>query len=905
MPHDQSQTTLDQLVDLLDTVVREQVGESLADTMQRIRRLAIERRAGLPDAEQRLTAELSRLTNAELRAVIRWLSLFFDLANVAEDRQRISVLRKRARDARRQGAPREESIASAVHRLKRQGLAAEDVQRWLDRLRIEPVFTAHPSEAKRRTTRQLLRRIRRRLPALGGPDVREAERALLAELTVLWQTDFVRPERPPVMSEVSRGLFFAATLWDVVPEIYRELRDSLAETYPHHHFEVPPFLSFGTWIGGDRDGHPFVTADITRKTLARLRREALEEHLHCCREMLSRIVMSDQQIASDSSLRQSIDECRERWPEFDARLESISRFETYRQFIKLIEYRLEKTAVVSDTDDPAEYASPDELGWDLHRLRESVSDNRGGRVAEQLVQPWIDLVDTFGFHFAALDVRQNSEAHRECVREILEQQQRSDGARQLTQTLADLDTPVTVDPARLSPVSREVLETFLLLADEIDRWGTRPLGGYIISMTHSPLDVLHVLWLWNAAWRTRHDDGELPYLPIVPLFETISDLQRGSEIMDELLQVPAYQRYLVERGDRRQIVMVGYSDSTKDGGYLSACWELHRAQEQLAETADRHHVELTIFHGRGGALGRGGGPAARAIRSLPPRAVGGRLRVTEQGEVLAERYDDDLIAHRHLEQLINATLLVSTQEDVEIHPDWLAAMTRMADASFAEYRNLVQHPGFLSYFDRATPIGEIETLPIGSRPARRGQRESLSDLRAIPWTFAWTQSRHLLPAWYGFGTAVRDYIDACDPDWVRLRTMYADWPMFRALVDNAELALAKADMDIARNYATLMDDAAGEEVWRLISSEFERSRGAVLLITGGSELLSGIEWLNRSIRSRNPYVDPLNLAQIDLLRRQRAAREVSGAEDNGTQRELTELLRLSIQGIASGLRTTG
>ena len=904
MSQNQSPTTLDQLVDLLDCVVREQVGESLADTMQRIHRLSIERRAGLPDAEQRLTAELSRLTSAELRAVIRWLSLFFDLANVAEDRQRISVLKKRSRDARQQGVPREESIGSAVHRLKRQGLSAEDVQRWLDRLRIEPVFTAHPSEAKRRTTRQLLRRIRRRLPALGGPDAGEAEWALLSELTVLWQTDLVRPERPPVMSEVSRGLFFMATLWDVVPRIYRELRQALLESYPHHHFEVPPFLSFGTWIGGDRDGHPFVTVDITRSTLARLRRAALEEHLNYCRELLSRIVMSDQQIASDATLRQTVDECRQHWPELDRRLASISTYETYRRFLKLIEYRLEQTAIVTageDGDVPGVYASPDELRWDLDRLKESVSDNRGGRVVNQLVQPWIDLVDTFGFHVAALDVRQNSEAHRICAREILLQQAGSSREDQFPEALNDLDRSVVVDLNELTAESREVFETLLLLAEEIGRCGLRPLGGYIISMTHSPEDVLYVLWMWRAAWR-MNNDGDPPYLPIIPLFETIEDLQQAPEIMQELLQAPAYRRYLVEHGDRQQIVMVGYSDSTKDGGYLSACWELHRAQERLADIADEHHVEFTFFHGRGGALGRGGGPAARAIRSLPPKAVGARLRVTEQGEVLAERYDDALIAHRHLEQLINATLLVSAQTNAEQDPSWSAAMTRMADASFAIYRDLVQHPGFLSYFDKATPIGEIETLPIGSRPARRGARQSLSDLRAIPWTFAWTQSRHLLAAWYGFGTAVRDFVDACDPDWTRLRTMYRDWPMFQAVVDNAELALAKADMGIAHNYAALMNDPSGEDIWHLISSEFERSRGAVLLITGGSELLSGIKWLKRSIRSRNPYVDPLNLAQIDLLKRERSSTD---AADSGSEQELTELLRLSIQGIASGLRTTG
>jgi len=343
-------------------------------------------------------------------------------------------------------------------------------------------------------------------------------------------------------------------------------------------------------------------------------------------------------------------------------------------------------------------------------------------------------------------------------------------------------------------------------------------------------------------------------------------------------------------------VMVGYSDSTKDGGYLSACWELHCAQERLADTADAHHVELTIFHGRGGALGRGGGPAARAIRSLPARAVRGRLRVTEQGEVLAERYDDARIAHRHLEQLTNATLLVSAQTNNVPAQEWVEAMTLMAQASFNKYRELVQHSGFLAYFDQATPISEIESLPIGSRPSRRNQRRSLGDLRAIPWTFAWTQSRHLLPAWYGVGTAVRAYVDAHDQDWTLLHAMYEQWPMFRALIDNAELALAKADMKIAHHYAGLMKEPEGEDLWRMISTEFEQSRGAVLLITGRPDLLSGTSWLSQSIQSRNPYVDPLNFAQIDLLGRRRESAE---------SESLNDLLKLSIQGIASGLRTTG
>ena len=892
---------LDQLVDLLDRVVREQVGESLADAMLRIRRLAMERRAGLPDAEARLTDELRRLDDGELRAVIRWLSLFFDLANLTEDRQRIAVLRRRAQDARRKGIPREESIAEAIRAMKDQGVTAADLQRRLDQLQIEPVFTAHPSEAKRRTTRTLLRRIRRRLPGLGGPEGREAEQKLLAELTVLWQSDLLRPERPPVMSEVSRGLFFAATLWDVVPEIYRELREAVSDTYPQHHFEVPQFLSFGSWIGGDRDGHPFVTPEITRKTLARLRRAALENHLSYCRDISSRIVMSDLQVPSDEPLRTMLEERSAEWPELAQRLEPVSRFETGRRFLKLVEYRLEKSLLSLQTGETVEarYSSVGELRTDLEHLNQSILTHRGKRIADEIVQPWIDLVDTFGFHFASLEIRQNSEAHRQCLLEVLQQVHDVDDGvtdEQLRDMLTGEVPDKSVDTSAMTEKSRDVFETFLLVADEVRTWGLRPIGGYIISMTHTPVDVLTVLWLWKAAWQATAPGEELPHLRIIPLFETIDDLQHAPAIMDELFQIPAYAEYLAGESSRQQTVMVGYSDSTKDGGYLSACWELHCAQERLADTADAHHVELTIFHGRGGALGRGGGPAARAIRSLPARAVRGRLRVTEQGEVLAERYDDARIAHRHLEQLTNATLLVSAQTNNVPAQEWVEAMTLMAQASFNKYRELVQHSGFLAYFDQATPISEIESLPIGSRPSRRNQRRSLGDLRAIPWTFAWTQSRHLLPAWYGVGTAVRAYVDAHDQDWTLLHAMYEQWPMFRALIDNAELALAKADMKIAHHYAGLMKEPEGEDLWRMISTEFEQSRGAVLLITGRPDLLSGTSWLSQSIQSRNPYVDPLNFAQIDLLGRRRESAE---------SESLNDLLKLSIQGIASGLRTTG
>lgn len=904
MSRDQAEVTRDRLVELLDLVIREQVGESLADTMQRIRRLSLERRAGLPDADARLTAELDRLKPTDLRAVIRWLSLYFDLANLAEDQQRIDVLHSRDQKARTQGMPRHESIAAAIAELRSQGLSAADMQRWLDRLQIEPVFTAHPSEAKRRTTRQILRRIRQLLSSTTSTHSGQVEAELLASLTVLWQSDLVRPDRPPVMSEVSRGVYFASTLWDVVPQTYNDLREALTSAYPTHHFEIPGFLSFGTWIGGDRDGHPFVTADITRKTFTRLRRAALEGHLSECRQLYNQLVMSDQQVLSEKELRDRLTECSDRWDSLRDRLEPISVQETYRRFLRMIEFRLEKTLASIDQPESETgcYISVSELRGDLALLHESLSEHRGTRIVKQYLTPWIDRVETFGFHFAALDIRQNSELHRQCLVEVAALQ--SDGAsistdEELRHYVCREEQPAAIDTEQLSPESREVFDTFLLLASQYDHWGTESIGGYIISMTHSAVDVLVVHFLWRTAWNQYSSASQsLPSMPIIPLFETINDLRNASGILEELLAVPVYQKYLSTRGHQHQTVMVGYSDSTKDGGYLTACWELHQAQEQLARVASANHIELTVFHGRGGALGRGGGPAARAIRSLPQKAVAGRLRVTEQGEVLSERYDDPVIAHRHLEQIINATLLVSAGARRTAEPAWVEAMNQLTGTSFRTYRELVEHRGFLHYFDHATPISEIETLPIGSRPARRGQRKSLNDLRAIPWTFAWTQSRHILPAWFGLGTAVREFVDTIDPDWSTLRAMYAEWPMFRALIDNAELALAKADMPIARAYAALTSDPSGEEVWLQISSEFERSRGAIILIKESNDLLADVEWLRRSVANRNPYVDPLNLSQINLLTRIRS-------EGGESDPELTNLVRLSIQGIAAGLRTTG
>lgn len=887
---------LGELVELLDHVVREQVGDALADRMRKIRSLALERRAGIPDTGRRLAAEFERLSPSDLESVIRWLSLFFDLANLSEENQRVMVLKKREADAKQKGTQRNESVAATIANLQQSGMSATAMQSWLNRLWIEPVFTAHPSEAKRRTIRQLLRRVRRLLP-LGGTEFSDQTRLeLLSALTVLWQSDFVRPGPPPVMNEVSRGVYFASTLWNVVPRTYSEIRAALQAAYPEHEFQVPRFLSFGSWIGGDRDGHPLVTADVTVQSLQRLRRAAIDSHRAECVTLFDRLVVSQQQVDSAQPLTDTLNEFSQKHPEFSDLVSHVSESEIYRRFLRMIEYRLQGSYGIENETSPAGYASAKEFCDDLKLLNQSLIQNRGQRIAEQYLQPWIDRALTFGFHFARLDIRQNSEQHKKCMDEIRQQHFADESSapdlcqfREMGSRQVDLD--------KLSPESQEVFRTFLLLANEKNVQDSESIGCYIISMTHSADDMLNVLWLWKAAWNQAIDSTSLPpAIQIVPLFETIDDLRVAPDILEKVLESKSYLEYLDQDPERRQMVMVGYSDSTKDGGYLTACWELHKAQVNLAEIADRHQVQLSVFHGRGGALGRGGGPAARAIQSLPPQAVNGKFRVTEQGEVLSERYDDPNIAHRHLEQVICATLLVSTQESIAADHEWSVDMESMSVAALEAYRELIEHPDFLNYFDQATPINEIEALPIGSRPSRRGQRNSLSDLRAIPWTFAWTQSRHLLPAWYGLGTAFAEFAKDDDPGWGRLREMYADWPMFRALIDNAELALAKADMQIAHYYAELAKSENEHPVWEMISEEFQKSRGAILMIKEQKELLEEIGWLRQSVMKRNPYVDPLNLMQVKLI---------SELREDSSQEELLNLVKLTIQGVAAGLRTTG
>ncbi len=901
---------------LLGEVLREQAGDRAFEGVEEVRGLAQERRGGTADAESRLVEYLESLEDSELEPLITALSVFFDLANLAEDRERVRVVRDRERSGDR---PDPENLGEAVRALRDEGIEAEAVEALIHEMGIEFVFTAHPTEAKRRSVREKVRDLRRHLYDLDDSGLlsrerRRLERLVKADLTGLWQTEFIRFRRPTVLEELDRSLFFADNLWHVVPQLFRELGNALEDTYPEHDFELPSIVRFGTWIGGDRDGNPYVTAEVTRQALSRLRGEALDRHIEQARLTRRNLSMSSRKRGVSLELEEAIRDGLEHWPELAPEVEHLSGSEAYRRWLRIIQWRLERAAEADPlaTLPDGAYRDPEGLIADLEVMRRSLKEHGGVLLAEAHLDDWIRQTQVFGFSLMRLDIRQESGWYEGVMDELLAILEIHDGYRELDesgrQRILSQSMPCNaeVEEDRLSEEAREALALFRLLASVCRMAGSRVFGAHVVSMTRRPSDILAVLWLsrWAAA-REGLPAARLP-LAIAPLFETIEDLRAAPDTLDALLAHSAYRDHVRASGDR-QMVMVGYSDSTKDGGYLAACWSLYDAQFRMQEPAEAHGVRLVFFHGRGGALGRGGGPAARHIRSLPPRTLRAGVRITEQGEVLAERYDDPWIARRHLQQMISAVLQsvaraptapVSVEEWGSSIPAGL--LQSMSERSRIAYRELVDLPGFIRYFEEATPITQIEELPIGSRPARRRPGRSLETLRAIPWVFSWTQSRYFLPAWYGLGSALAPELDGADGT-AKLRALYRESGFFRATIDNAALALAKADMGIARIHSELMEDpAVRTEVWERVSSEYARTRKAVLDLTGRDELLDEIPWLKRSIEVRNPYVDPLNLIQVELFRRLRRA-----DPDTANAQRAGELIRLTIQGIAGGLRTTG
>ena len=906
--------TIRLLGNLLGETIIEQEGREVFDLEEEIRALTKAHRAGDEAAGQRVVAITEALVRDLPRtlAILKAFATYFQLVNLAEEQQRVRVLRQRARRAAEQNVPMGETVAQAVHRLREEGLSADDVRRLLERLYVMPVFTAHPTEAKRRSVLVKLKAIAEALHDLDVHDLLPDEEAELVRLirehiVALWQTDETRDRPPTVMDEVRNGLYyFETTLFDLIPQIYEEVEKALRACYPGEAFHVPPFLRFGSWMGGDRDGNPFVTAEITEQTLREHKALVLQLYAQEVEALHGLLSMARTRVGFSGALLASIEADAALFPE--ARDEILRRFrlEPYRQKLAFVHHRLMATYHANEqlweNDHLPPQAYPDAGAFldDLRLIQESLLQNRGRALAEGQLARLIRRVEVFGFHLATLDIRQHSERHTRAVAEIFARYHLADEYASLPEAdkvallVEEIKSPRPLT-AQLdfSEATNETVALFRLIRRAREHVAREAIQTYIISMTTAASHVLEVLLL-------AKDAGLFGQLDIVPLFETVEDLHAAPRIMEALFRNEVYRRHLAQRGSTQQI-MIGYSDSNKDGGFLAANWELYKAQRALAQVCDAHGVDLILFHGRGGTVGRGGGPANRAILAQPPESVRGRIRLTEQGEVISERYANPAIAHRHLEQVVHAVLLTSGKRPTfPQEPEWAAIMDELAARAFAAYRALVEHPALVRYFHQATPIDHIARLNIGSRPAKRKPTAGIDDLRAIPWVFAWTQSRVNLPGWYGLGTALESWAEEDPaPRLARLQEMYRRWPFFRTVVDNAQMSLRKADMIIATLYATLADEGTRAAIFEPIRAEYERTERMILRVTGYRDLLDNEPWLQRSIRLRNPYVDPLNYIQVALLRRLRADPPPDEVE------QLEHAVLLSVNGIAAGLRNTG
>ena len=905
------------LGDLLGQAIRRLAGEFAFQLEEEVRAAAKELRAKPSlDAARTLRDRLGGLPVEHLRTLIRAFSVYFDLINLAEQQARVRSLKNRA--AAKAADPRAETAEAALRQLHSAGVGPDDLAAHLATALVVPVYTAHPSEARRRTILEKLAAVAHQLDRIEYGQLTEGDRAaavgaVAEEIEAFWLSDTVRGTRPTVLDEVKQVLgLVEGRLLDVVPRVYRKLDAALAKVYPGRDWHVPPFLRFGTWIGGDRDGHPNVTHDVTAAAVRLQQDTILRNYLGRVEDLGRRLSHSAEFFAPGPALRESLATDADSFP-----AEPVPAHEPYRAKCRYVAAKLRQTREYVAAH-AADWAAPDAppppgvylgragLLADLGLIADDLRRVGATAAAGGAVRDLIRLVEVFGVHLLRLDVRQHSGRHAGAVAEVFAAAGVSDNYLSLTPDgrfallAAELESRRPLVPAHLpfTPDTREVINTFRTMAAVLERQCPDALGPYIISSTTEPAHLLEVLLLAREARLFRPADG-VSRIDIIPLFEALDPLRAGRDIVARLLALPVYRRQVELRGDVQE-VMIGYSDSSKESGFLQSAWALYRAQEDITALGRTTGVTVRFFHGRGGAVGRGGGPANHAILAQPPGTVDGRIRMTEQGEMIADRYGHPAIAERHLEQVLNAVLRTSFPVSGDApEPAWFAALDGLADAARRHYRGLVyDDPEFLPYFEQATCIGEIARLKIGSRPARRSAASSIDQLRAIPWVFSWMQSRHTLPGWFGLGSAVAEFLAKNAAGLPMLREMYAKWPFWTTLIDNAQMILAKADMTIARLYADLVEDQAlAGRVYDRIAAEYRASVEAVCRITGQAALLERSPILKTSIDRRNPYVDPLSFIQLVLLKRLRAGGE--------SVPELETAVLESINGIASGLKNTG
>jgi phosphoenolpyruvate carboxylase len=904
---------------MLGDTLREQEGEPTFDLVETIRQTAIRfRREQDPRARHELDTILNQLSNKATVAVVRAFSHFSQLSNIAEDMHH----NRRRRTHLRAGSPLQAgSIALAFDRVFSSGADGAALTDFFAKAVVSPVLTAHPTEVQRKsildcqlTIAHLLNE--RDRMQLTPDELRNNEEGLRCAIQILWQTRMLRPERLSVYDEIKNGLaYYRYTFLSEVPRLYAEIEDLLERRMGADAPHIPPFLRIGSWIGGDRDGNPFVTHEVMLNAAERQSALALDFYMGEVHRIGRRLSLTERLVDVDDELAVMAEASPDRAP---SRAD-----EPYRRALIGIYARLAATSqelghVIRQrrpVGPSLPYSESGEFIRDLEVLIRSLKQHKSELLARGHLRDLRRAAEVFGFHLAPLDMRQHSNVHEQVVAELFKYALHRDDygalseAERMQWLLAEISSirPLRSPFVDYSAILQSEMSIFQTAAEIHRRFGRAALPNYIISKTDGISDMLEVALLLKEAGLLQPGDTPRLHVNIIPLFETIADLRKCGQVMDELFSIPYYRQLLDSRGNVQE-VMLGYSDSNKDGGFLAANWELYKAETELTKVFAKHEVALRLFHGRGGTVGRGGGPSYQAILAQPPGSVNGQIRITEQGEVIGSKYADPEIGRRNLETLVAATVeatLLGHDPLGERAANYHQTMETLAGDALSAYRNLVyETPGFKRYFQESTPIREIAGLNIGSRPPSRKQSDEIEDLRAIPWVFSWGVNRAMIPGWYGFGTAVEKFVERSgerEGQSARglefLQEMHRNWPFMQTLLSNMDMVLAKTDMGIASRYAELVSDTRlRNDVFGRIQAEWDRSVKWLFAVTGRTELLQDNPTLARSIRNRTPYIDPLNHLQVELLRRYRSG---------DTADTVKRAIQLTINGVAAGLRNSG
>jgi phosphoenolpyruvate carboxylase len=898
---------------ILGNVLKEQVGEHIYETVEKLRFLTKQLRTLYSDkTRDEIISVINSLDIDEAYKVVRAFSIYFILVNAADEVHRVRMQRA---DTVNKNSTIKGSLEDALSNLKDIRLDKKTIQNILEKIEIIPVFTAHPTEATRQTILRKILRIsslllRREKNINTQEEEKSITRQLQAEITLLWQSNEIRFHKVTVHDEIQHGLFFFKNiLYDLIPDYYYTLNSKLKEYFDYKDFS-PVILKFGSWMGGDRDGHPYVTVDITRETLTNNKKQIINLYERDLDSLYSSLSPSLSISGASKELIRSIEKGRILFG--IKKTNSILRdpSEIYRSKLLLISLKLKKTLENS----PLGYKSSEEFINDLNFMYKSLSENKGKIIAEEVLLPVIYKAKTFGFRFVALDIRQNSSLLLEAVKDLLKYSEvvknfsllnEEEKIELLTKEILSA-RPLKNTFSNLKPLTRQVINELSII-----KWGKENIAhnacnDYIISNCSSVSHILSALLLSKEAGLIHVHNKKIHHsnFDVLPLFETIEDLRKADLIMKQLFENPAYYQHLKLR-NKIQKIMIGYSDSNKDGGFVTSNYELYKAQINLKKLCDEKGITLILFHGRGGSISRGGGPVNTSILAQPKGTIDGKIKITEQGEMISSKYLIPEIAQRSLELMSSAVILTTAKTNLKIEDDkffkFKYLMDQISDYAFSLYRKLVNHPNFIEYFRSITPIDIIEQIEIGSRPSTRKSGNDLRMLRAIPWVFSWTQNRQTISGWFGFGGAIDKCLKTNFCTWDDLKIMYSEWEFFQTIVANIEMVLLKTDMIIGKEYLSLCRDRkSAEEIFNIINSEYELSCRTILEITGEENLLDSDKSLQRSILLRNPYIDPISFIQVKFTKQFRE-KNISKSK----KEKLLLLLRSTVNGIAAGVRNTG